>query len=306
MLNRRQHNEMADAFLTLALTATTAWEDRPRWLCMLLSFGLGEALILASYALGCNHVDAVVAYFLLVVARTMTLAQTLADSRRSAVSLANSRNVGGESHSFQIALAREGIFNLVISFMLCPLSIVILIGALLPISEFAAGGNYNLRYLSPAARRNLTPFPAVRQSPTQAVPEFGLRPGMAYTLYAPGAGFLWSDSMIWKQSLPESLRNSSNHHDDEADKYWSIDGSYRAFFQDKFVERYPWEVQKVPQLTQKWHSPKVISSGSTVRLYDPTASRYLCVVPGERVISEARYFGTDNSTEQAIDRIRVG
>jgi hypothetical protein len=78
---------VADTFLTLALVTTTAGGDHPQWLRVLLFFGLGEALVLTSYTLGCNYIDAVVAYFLLSVARARILARKVADSRCSAVSL---------------------------------------------------------------------------------------------------------------------------------------------------------------------------------------------------------------------------
>jgi hypothetical protein len=186
----------------------------------------------------------------------------------------------------------------------CPIFALLLGGALLPISESAAGGNYNLRYLSASMRRDLTPFPAISPSSTQAAPDFGLYHG-TYTLYVPGAGFLWSDSMIWMQSLPDRLRCSSDHYEDELKTNWAIDESYRVLFQDKFVERYPWEVQKFPRLNQKRHSPQKINSGDTIRLFDSTAARYLCVIPGKPITSEAGYFGNDG-IEQTADRIRVG
>jgi hypothetical protein len=189
---------------------------------------------------------------------------------------------------------------------MCPITILLLSGTLLPASESAAGGNYNLRYLSATARRDLTPFPAIQSRSTQAALDFGLRSGTAYTLYVPGAGFLWSDSMIWKQSLPERLQNSADHYDDKVDKHWSVEGSHRVFFHDKFVERYPWEVQKGPRQTQRSTNLHGIQSGSTVRLYDSIAARYLCVVPGERVVSEAGYFSMDDSTKQSVNRFRVG
>ncbi|CZR69155.1 uncharacterized protein PAC_19055 [Phialocephala subalpina] len=261
-------NEVADAFLTLALVTITAWEDHPRWLRGLLFLGLGDALILSSYALGSNDVDAVAAYILLCAARARIIARKVADCRFSIVSI-----------------LFEGVSHLSISFIIWPMSIMLITGALLPMSESAAGGNYNLRYLSADARRDLSPFPVIRPSSPQAGPGFGLRHGTAYTLYVPGAGFLWSDSMIWNQSLPEGVRNSTSQHDDAVESRWSVEGSYRVFFQDKFIERYPWEVRSAPGLSQG------------------RPSRYLCVIPGERVVSEAGYFNMD---ENEKSRIRVG
>lgn len=172
-------------------------------------------------------------------------------------------------------------------------------------SESAAGGNYNLRYISAALRRGLTPFPATHRSPTQATSVFGLRDRIAYTLYVPAAGFLWSDSMIWKQSLPQELLNKSTYLDIENGKHWFVEGSHRVFFRDKFIERYLWEVQD--HLRPQYNpNPQIIRSGHTIRLYDQMADRYLCVIPEERVASEAGYFTLNDNAEQSLSRIRVG
>lgn len=76
-----------------------------------------------------------------------------------------------------------------------------------------------------------------------------------YTLYVPGAGFLWSDEMVWEQSVPD------------ADDY-QTEGSDRVFFQDKFGERYPWivEVKNAPERKKKRSKSGVIRSGSTVQI----------------------------------------
>ncbi|WP_206173861.1 hypothetical protein, partial [Staphylococcus aureus] len=66
-----------------------AWDGHPYWLRISLFFGLGEALILTSYVLGCNNIDALIAYFLLFAARGKIFARQLADPCYSAVSLIN-------------------------------------------------------------------------------------------------------------------------------------------------------------------------------------------------------------------------
>jgi hypothetical protein len=134
-----------------------------------------------------------------------------------------------------------------------------------------------------------------------------LRSGVAYTFYVPGAGFLWSDDKVWKQSLPEKLWGAPNHDGDDQGKQWAVDDSYRVFFQDKFNERYPWTVEPVlPLPTHQWRKQQTLKSGSNVHLYDPTTAQYLCVIPNERVVTEAGYFGEGNSEVRRIDRIRVG
>ncbi|KAH7409726.1 hypothetical protein BKA64DRAFT_405695 [Cadophora sp. MPI-SDFR-AT-0126] len=177
-------------------------------------------------------------------------------------------------------------------------------------SESAAGGNYNLRYLSEAARRDITPFPAVKSASAQTASAFSLRHDTQYTLYIPGAGFLWSDSMMWKQSLPGSGPISSGLTSEEG-KQWSVEGSHRIFFQDKYLERYKWNVQELPQIAQNLRNQRKqrkqwkIQPGATVRLFDSMTTRYLCVIPGEAVVSEAGYF-SKGETDQSSGRTRVG
>lgn len=183
---------------------------------------------------------------------------------------------------------------------------MLVVGSLIPMSESAAGGNYNLSYLSAAMRRHLTPFPDLERLPILGVTGSGLADSTCYTIYLPRSGFLWSDSMIWQQSRPDQISNSVKDHVDENGEHWSVEGSRRVFFQDSFLARHPWEVQKYPRPkhTAQWN--KRVLSGDTVRLYDPMTSQYLCAIPGERVVSEAGYFGTKSSTEQDLDRIRIG
>lgn len=183
---------------------------------------------------------------------------------------------------------------------------MLVVGSLIPVSESAAGGNYNLSYLSASMRRHLTPFPVLDRLPMLGVTRSGLTDLTAYTIYLPRSGFLWSDSMIWEQSLPDQIPHSVKDHIDEDGKHWSIEGSRRVFFQDKFLARHPWEIQKYPRPNHRTQRSKRVLSGDTVHLYDPMASRYLCAIPGERVVSEAGYFGTNSSTGQDVDRIRIG
>jgi hypothetical protein len=130
---------------------------------------------------------------------------------------------------------------------------------------------------------------------------------VAYTLYVPGAGFLWSDDKVWKQSLPEKHWGAPNHRSDDQGRRWAVDDSYRVFFQDKFNERYPWTVEPVlPLPTHQRRTQQTLKSGSDIRIYDPTSAQYLCVIPNERVVTEAGHFGEGNSEVQKIDRIRVG
>lgn len=178
--------------------------------------------------------------------------------------------------------------------VLYPLLFLYVVGAFVPDSEAAFGANYNLRALSPGARRHMSPFPAVDTSRVLS--------DRFYTLYVPGSGFLWSDAVQWEQNLPEEYRHQANVVENNDDEAWRTDGSFRAYFQDKFAKRYPWVLKRVP------YSPfQTLYSNTTVRLFDPTEARYLCVIPRQEIVSEALYFVEEADQNQGdISRLRVG
>lgn len=134
-----------------------------------------------------------------------------------------------------------------------PTLFLLITGHLLAFSEDAAGGNYNLRYLSPEARRSITPFGSITNLPNRQT-SFGLVDAKEmYTLYVPGAGFLWSDEMVWAQSGPNS-------------EEYEVEGSERVFFEDRFAERYPWIVEvKSPLERKKKKTKKSRSKGAIIR-----------------------------------------
>lgn len=143
-------------------------------------------------------------------------------------------------------------------------------GYLLAFSEDAGGGNYNLRYLSPEARRNITPFGSITNMPNRHAPLGVVDTTEMYTLYIPGAGFLWSDEMVWAQSGPYSGE-------------YEVDGSERVFFEDRFAERYPWIMEVKNPLERRKKEAKnsrskrgAIKSGSEVQIKSWT--RYVSLV----------------------------
>lgn len=159
--------------------------------------------------------------------------------------------------------------RLAVSLIFWPTIFLILLGSIQPLSESAAGGNYNLHYLSPVARRMMTPFRSLNEGTVQARQN---QPFAVYdstemhTLYVPGAGFLWSDDMRWAQSLPEHLRES---HDREG---WSVEQSDRVLFQDRFLERYPWifQASDLSPTSKRRTKNRLIRSGSGAKLFSPT------------------------------------
>ncbi|SMQ50253.1 unnamed protein product [Zymoseptoria tritici ST99CH_3D7] len=248
--------------------------------------GIREALILMSMAVGCNMVDGFVAYFLLLVDRAETLWRRIADDKRSLLSL-----------------FRHGLVSFATWALLWPSLILLLIGAVTPASEAKAWGHYNLRFFSARARRAMSPFTALDASTSASNSPFALYPELAYTLYVPGAGFLWSDAMMWRQSLPSTSSQDIDADHDGSDLDWIFDESWRVFFQDKYAARYPWVVDIDTGPTPSGRTKLSVGLTDNVRVRDPNASRYLCVIANQSVVSEAGYV---ESNAEHTGRIRVG
>lgn len=62
-------------------------------------------------------------------------------------------------------------------------------------AEDTAGGDHNLHYLSPAARRSTVPFGCITNMHNRPMPFGDVNSKEMYTMYIPGEGFLWSDEM---------------------------------------------------------------------------------------------------------------
>lgn len=206
----------------------------------------------------------------------------------------------------QTSVTIESMSSLAVSLVVWPILAMLLYGAVLSSSDVAAGGNYNLRYLSAPARRALSSFPIVGTASSKYGPDFGIRRGAEHTLYVPAAGFLWSDDMIWRQSVPRAssiLPSAATEHN-EID--WAEEGSHRVFFGDELAKRYTWIIEPLADGASFNRAGQLVRPNSIVRLVEPTGERSLCVIPGERVTSEAGlpHIGTD--AEVQIDRLRVG
>jgi hypothetical protein len=76
-----------------------------------------------------------------------------------------------------------------------------------PISETSYAGNYHLRHLSAAARREMrsqiSPLSKTDYKEETGLEntslQFALRPGTIVSVYLPHAGFLWSDFNAWDE-----------------------------------------------------------------------------------------------------------
>lgn len=224
----------------------------------------------------------------------------------------------------KLTILAKAIAGFSMSLLAWPLVYTIIMGNVIAWSESASNINHNLHYLSPAARRHITPFPSVIDVQWSGTTNtaLGVYKGAEYTLYIPGAGFLWSDNLVWAQRMPKGKNDSGNNTADA----WAIDEARRVSFQDKNVRRHPWLIEPVLKQHRMTTMPEgILRSGASVKMMDPDrfvlrfyrqksiligiSKEYLCVNPGQHVVSEAGYFQENdvvNEDEDAMVRIAIG
>lgn len=164
-----------------------------------------------------------------------------------------------------------------------------------PASETAAGGNYNLRFLSADARRRLRPeIPRLSdQSPArdagnESTPLYGLLPSAPYSVYLLKAGFLWTDHLVWDETsgafeqdyvLAKMIEEEARFHEkedaDESARKRSI--GHRAIFFDKINIVEPW-------VLERYNRPTLLDSeylwpGEPLYLRSYTTGEYLSAEP---------------------------
>lgn len=127
---------------------------------------------------------------------------------------------------------------------------IVLLGVVLPYSEVAAGGNYNLQFLSAEARRSLSPVREEAGIPNwgnHSLPVHAVVPYVPVSLYLPRAGFLWHDESVW---LPElgvfgTERELSGNQNLAQSEEASPDSTlYRVHFSDPIASRHPWSFEQ--------------------------------------------------------------
>lgn len=168
---------------------------------------------------------------------------------------------------------------------------MLLSGTLLPASESAAGRNYNLRYFSASARRDLTPFPVIRPSLIHTAPGFSLQIGAAYSSTA---------LSIEKDSI-SSVRTISV----------SPDGELMAYTMDSRIFIWNMESKKTHRSFNEhtsgidglaWRSSKYLASASddTVCIWATSSEegevgKALCVLSGHSDDVKCVSFSSDGS-----------
>lgn len=192
-----------------------------------------------------------------------------------------------------------------------------LLGIVLPYSEVAAGGNYNLQFLSAEARRSLSPVRGEAEIPNwgnHSLPVHAVAPYVPVSLYLPGAGFLWHDESVW---LPElglfgSEWELSGNQGSASDEEISPDSAvYRVHFSDPIASRHPWsfeqalynDIQHRPDQNSDY-ARSHLWSGEMVHIRSRITNHYLGVAGDEKSLIDQE-LEIDHGDEPFM-RLRVG
>ncbi|KAL4411031.1 hypothetical protein CABS03_08371 [Colletotrichum abscissum] len=193
-------------------------------------------------------------------------------------------------------------------------------GILSPISEISAGGNYNTRFLSPRARRALSPISESVKIPNwgnYSLPPHAIIPYVPLSLYLPRAGFLWQDDEVW---LPEQGNFGAEwqlnqeeawaefHDLEQVGSGYSVETLYRAYFSDPIGRRHPWAFEQdiaadVFESKEEDYIRSHLWSGEIVHLRSRVTQHYMGVVG-----DASSYIDEEMNvrSEDGFRRLRVG
>lgn len=181
-----------------------------------------------------------------------------------------------------------------------------------PKSEISFGGNYNLRFLSAHARRELrapffpNPVPA---SATAAAAPFSLYPGSPVSFYVRGAGFLWTDDKLWN-STSRAFRFPNEEEDEDEDAITVMENANkiprRVVFSDRLGRIIPWVFQRRVMTEEEMEDDNIhagLRSGESVFIRDAQSGRFLTVDQGIGSIMDEIY--DDKLEDGDVPRIMV-
>lgn len=194
---------------------------------------------------------------------------------------------------------------------------IVLLGVVLPYSEVAAGGNYNLQFLSAEARRSLSPVKEEAGIPNwgnHSLPVHAVVPYFPVSLYLPRAGFLWHDESVWLPDLGlfgTELELSQEQGQAQVEETSPNSALYRVQFSDPIASRHPWSFEQafyddIPHRTDQ-DSDYAIShlwSGEMVHLRSRITNHYLGVAGDEKSLIDQE-LEIDHGDEP-FTRLRVG
>ncbi|KAI2629298.1 hypothetical protein GGS26DRAFT_591966 [Hypomontagnella submonticulosa] len=250
-----------------------------------IAAGALETCVVAAGMLGTNALDCVGTYLLLAVARIFWVCH---------------RDGKGVIPYIALIIVR--------TVLLPPLLVCLVYGAMFPFSEVSAGGNYNLSHLEATSRRLLSPVVTNTNSCQSSGKPTTHRP---MSLYIRRAGFLWTDSLVWRDEsgIFDKIRVADNHNTRLKAAYTSPtvkieqrDESYRVFFADPIARRHPWTLETASVPTTELD---FLLQREPIHIRSQTTGRYLSVVRGNPSIVD-RELGVYIPDSEPFVRFEVG
>ncbi|KAK9773289.1 hypothetical protein SCAR479_10018 [Seiridium cardinale] len=264
--------------------------------------GVAECLLVFALTLGCNFFDVVLGFIVVYISRISSIMESQACEDGMKQDSQVSTTVYPASPLLYVnpskAVSMCKLLAVTLRSLALPWIVYIgIIGFVLPSSETAAGGNYNLRYLSARARRTLSPAGEASRTPNwsnYSIPPHSIVPYVPISLYLPKAGFLWHDEAVWLEELgmfgdASELVPSSEHGEDfqNLDEYRPTSPLSRVYFSDPIARRHPWSFEQtnsadMHQPNQEDYIRSHLWSGEGVYIRSRISGRYLGVSEGER------------------------
>ncbi|KAI0202300.1 hypothetical protein F4808DRAFT_421150 [Astrocystis sublimbata] len=225
-----------------------------------------DVMMAIAWVLGCNLGDVVTIFSVILFQRVARVV------------------VKSDKHHTDFEVIGQ-ICKVILASILTPtVALAVAYGLLFPMSEVQAGGNYNLHFLSPQARRMLSPIIQNTDAPifsNHTVASWAVIPYLPVSLYIPMAGFLWLDGAIWREDL--GVWSSESELEDSSESSLG-----RVFFSDPISTRHPWAFEQVmdSELALDPRQQDYIKShlwpGEGVFLRSRVTGHYVGVSPGQR------------------------
>ncbi|OBW64971.1 MAG: Uncharacterized protein AUREO_049590 [Aureobasidium pullulans] len=164
-----------------------------------------------------------------------------------------------------------------------------------PISERAAGGNWNLRYLPAETRRFLRGITQPQTLITNyAIPSYAVMPDTPKSLYLQGAGFLYTDDWTWDDTM--NLFRPLNNTE------FAEETTPRASLRDSIRYTSPWTFQKAHTSD---HAEGFLRDNELIYISSGDSGRYLAVEVGvPSIVDRVNFMYVENPIDPQNDGIR--
>ncbi|THZ60800.1 hypothetical protein D6C85_09706 [Aureobasidium pullulans] len=268
---------LGELFYTIALATTMIGRDKAqsngltRTICL-------DSMLAISFLLGCQDSNWIITMILHQLDQLLDFWQRLGDKSRTLV------------WTFGGAVSRV-LLRITISLAL----VFVVLSFTYPISERAAGGNWNLRYLPAETRRFLRGITRPQTLVTDyAIPRYAIMPDTPKSLYLQGAGFLYTDDWTWddKMNLFRPLNDTESAEETTS----------RASLRDSIRYTSPWTFQKAHTSD---HAEVFLQDNELIYVKSGDSGRYLAVEVGvPSIVDRLNFMYVDQTTKPEDDGIR--